>query len=135
MTDKPSMIACKTIIGFGFPTKAGTQKAHSDAPGEDEIAGARKILGWDSPPFVIPDKLLSAWREIGAKGRAARMAWADRVKAAPAERRAEMEARPRPARSTCPLGDPIVTFMAATCPVCGFDGRSLSPAASGCARS
>ena len=54
VTDKPSMIACKTIIGFGFPTKAGTQKAHSDAPGEEEIAGARKILGWDSPPFAIP---------------------------------------------------------------------------------
>jgi transketolase len=93
VTDKPSMIACKTIIGFGFPTKAGTQKAHSDAPGEDEIAGARKILGWDSPPFVIPDDLLREWREIGAKGRAARMAWAERVKAAPAELRAEFERR------------------------------------------
>jgi len=80
VTDKPSMIACKTIIGFGFPTKAGTQKAHSDAPGEEEIAGARKILGWDSPPFVIPEPLLQEWREIGAKGRQARMAWADRVK-------------------------------------------------------
>src|SRR5260370_14648923 len=55
VTDKPSMIACKTIIGFGFPTKAGTQKAHSDAPGEEEIAGARTILGWDSSPFVIPE--------------------------------------------------------------------------------
>ena len=93
VTDKPSMIACKTIIGFGFPTKAGTQKAHSDAPGEDEIAGARKILGWDSPPFVIPEPLLNEWREIGAKGRAARMAWADRVKAAPAELRSEFERR------------------------------------------
>jgi transketolase len=87
------MIACKTIIGFGFPTRAGTQKAHSDAPGEEEIAGARKILGWDSPPFVIPEPLLREWREIGAKGRAARMAWADRVKAAPAELRSEFERR------------------------------------------
>jgi transketolase len=87
VTDKPSMIACKTIIGFGFPTKAGTQKAHSDGPGEEEIAGARKILGWDSPPFVIPEPLLHEWREIGAKGREARTAWADRVKAAPAELR------------------------------------------------
>ena len=69
VTDKPSMISCKTIIGFGFPTRAGTQKAHSDAPGEEEIAGARKMLGWDSPPFVIPEPLLSEWREIGAKGR------------------------------------------------------------------
>ena len=93
VTDKPSMIACKTIIGFGFPTRAGTQKAHSDAPGEDEIAGARKILGWESPPFVIPEHLLRAWREIGTKGRAVRMAWADRVKATPAELRAGFERR------------------------------------------
>jgi transketolase len=93
VTDQPSMIACKTIIGFGFPTKAGTQKAHSDAPGEEEIAGARKILGWDSPPFVIPDKLLSQWREIGSKGAAAREAWAKRVKAAPDALRADFERR------------------------------------------
>jgi transketolase len=91
VTDKPSMIACKTIIGFGFPAKAGTQKAQSDAPGEEEIAGARKILGWDSPPFVIPEPLLREWRKIGAKGRRARMGWADRVKAAPAELRSEFE--------------------------------------------
>jgi transketolase len=93
VTDQPSMIACKTIIGFGFPTRAGTQKAHSDAPGEEEIAGARKILGWDSPPFVIPEKLLSQWREIGAKGGAAREAWAKRVKAAPDALRADFERR------------------------------------------
>ncbi|WP_347557718.1 transketolase [Robbsia sp. KACC 23696] len=92
-TDQPTLIACKTIIGFGFPTKAGTQKAHSDAPGEDEIAGARKILGWDSPPFEIPEKLLSEWREIGAKGRTARLAWADRVKKAPDALRGEFERR------------------------------------------
>lgn len=91
--DQPTMIACKTVIGFGFPTKAGTQKAHSDAPGEEEIAGARKILGWDSPPFVIPEKLLSEWREIGSKGQSARTAWSDRVKKAPAELRAEFERR------------------------------------------
>jgi len=91
--DQPTLIACKTIIGFGFPTKAGTQKAHSDAPGEEEIAGARKILGWDSPPFVIPEALLKEWREIGSKGRAARLAWADRVKQAPPELRSEFERR------------------------------------------
>ncbi len=95
VSDKPTLIACKTIIGFGFPTKAGTQKAHSDAPGEEEIAGARKILGWDAPPFVIPEPLLNAWREIGAKSRDARMAWADRVKAAPDGLRQEFERRTR----------------------------------------
>ncbi|HEV3427022.1 MAG TPA: transketolase [Paraburkholderia sp.] len=91
--DRPTLIACKTIIGFGFPTKAGTQKAHSDAPGEAEIAGARKILDWNSPPFDIPDDLLKAWREVGAKGREARLAWADRVKAAPEDLRSEFERR------------------------------------------
>ncbi|MDE1993356.1 MAG: transketolase [Rhizobiaceae bacterium] len=79
VTDRPSLIACKTIIGFGFPTKAGTQKAHSDAPGEEEIAGAREILGWKSPPFEIPKDLLDAWRQIGAKGRSERTAWAKRT--------------------------------------------------------
>jgi transketolase len=93
VTDQPSMIACKTIIGFGMPTKAGTQKAHSDAPGEEEIAGARKILNWDAPPFVIPDHLLKAWRDIGAKGAPARAAWAERVKAAPEPQRGEFERR------------------------------------------
>ncbi|WP_310631374.1 transketolase [Paraburkholderia sp.] len=91
--DRPTLIACRTIIGFGFPTKAGTQKAHSDAPGEDEIAGARKILDWPSPPFDIPADLLSAWREIGARGREARLAWAERVKQAPQALREEFARR------------------------------------------
>jgi transketolase len=77
-SDKPVLIACKTIIGFGLPTRQGTQKAHSDAPGAEEIAGARKLLHWDSPPFVIPDDILSDWRAIGAKGKAARDAWTAR---------------------------------------------------------
>ena len=93
ITDKPSMIACRTTIGFGFPTKAGTQKAHSDAPGEEEIAGARKILGWNSPPFVIPEDLLAEWRAIGAKGSTARQAWAGRVAQAPGPLRQEFERR------------------------------------------
>ncbi len=93
VTDRPSMIACKTIIGFGFPTKAGTQKAHSDAPGEDEIAGARKLLDWSAPPFEIPSDLLEAWRSIGSKGQNARMAWAVRVQNAPEEIRTDFERR------------------------------------------
>ena len=92
-TDRPTMIACRTVIGFGFPTKAGTQKAHSDAPGEEEIAGARKILGWDSPPFVIPEPLLAEWRQIGVKGAAARKDWADRVEQAPEPLRSEFKRR------------------------------------------
>jgi len=80
-SDKPALIACKTIIGFGLPTRQGTQKAHSDAPGAEEIAGARKLLGWDYPPFVIPDDLLSEWRAIGARGAEAREAWNKRKSA------------------------------------------------------
>ena len=93
VTDQPSMISCRTVIGFGFPTRAGTQKAHSDAPGEEEIAGARKLLNWTAPPFVIPEKLLEAWRAIGSKGNETRHAWADRVKAAPDGLRKDFERR------------------------------------------
>jgi transketolase len=93
VTDRPTMVACRTIIGFGFPTKAGTQKAHSDAPGEEEIAGAREILDWHHPPFVIPDDLLGKWRAIGAKGGKARADWAERVKQAPDGPRQEFERR------------------------------------------
>src|SRR3954469_5862245 len=82
-SDRPVMIACRTIIGFGLPTKEGTQKAHSDAPGAEEIAGARKKLGWDYPPFVIPDDLLDRWRRIGAQGKAAHDAWKVRKSASP----------------------------------------------------
>ncbi|SCX23954.1 Transketolase 2 [Agrobacterium sp. DSM 25558] len=86
VTDKPTLISCRTIIGFGFPTKAGTQKAHSDAPGEEEIAGARQLLDWRLPPFEIPQHLLDDWRKIGAKGRTKRLEWSERV----AETKGEM---------------------------------------------
>ena len=81
--DRPVMIACRTIIGFGLPTRAGTQKAHSDAPGDAEIAGAREKLGWTYPPFVIPDDLLNQWRALGAAGKAAHDAWNVRKAASP----------------------------------------------------
>ncbi|HEY0282507.1 MAG TPA: transketolase, partial [Rhizomicrobium sp.] len=84
-SDKPVLLACKTIIGFGFPTRAGTQKAHSDAPGAEEIAGARKILSWPYEPFVIPDDVAEGWRAIGARGQGAYEAWTKRKReAAPA---------------------------------------------------
>ena len=78
----PVLIACRTIIGFSLPTQ-GTQKAHSDAPGADAIAAARKTLGWDYPPFVIPDDLLGQWRAIGVQGRDMREAWEKRKAASP----------------------------------------------------
>jgi len=66
--DRPTLIACKTIIGFGAPKKQGTKDAHGSPLGPEEIAAARKALGWDAPPFVVPQPILSAWREVGARG-------------------------------------------------------------------
>jgi len=79
--DAPVLIACKTIIGFGMPNRQGTQKAHSDAPGADEVAGTRKELGWDYPPFVVPDDLMGQWRQIGAQGKSSWEAWVKRKNA------------------------------------------------------
>jgi transketolase len=67
-SDGPVMIACRTIIGFGMPGRQGTQKAHSDAPGAEVVAGARKELDWPYEPFVVPDDLLNQWRAIGQTG-------------------------------------------------------------------
>jgi transketolase len=77
----PVMIACRTVIGFGMPGREGTQKAHSDAPGEDVVAGTRKQLGWEWPPFVIPDDLLNQWRAIGKQGESEFNDWAARKSA------------------------------------------------------
>jgi transketolase len=77
-TDRPVMIACRTIIGFGMPGRQGTQKAHSDAPGAEIVAGARKELGWTDEPFIVPDDILNQWRAIGAIGAAAHKEWSAR---------------------------------------------------------
>jgi transketolase len=80
-SDKPTMIACKTIIGFGAPTKQGTAATHGSPLGAEEIAGARKALGWDYPPFVVPDEILNAWRAIGSRGTSRRKDWEQRLAA------------------------------------------------------
>lgn len=92
-SDKPTMIACKTIIGYGAPTKAGTSKAHGEALGADELAGAKKALGWDHGPFEVPDDILAAWRKIGKRGRRDRAEWQKRLAARDAATRSEFERR------------------------------------------
>src|SRR5476651_2239317 len=77
-TERPVLIACKTVIGFGLPTRAGTQKAHSDAPGAEEIAGAKKALDLPAAPFALNDGVLNEWRAIGKRGRGAFDAWTAR---------------------------------------------------------
>ena len=74
-SDKPSYISCKTTIGYGAPTRAGTAKSHGEPLGETEIAGARKALGWTSEPFVIPQDILDAWRAAGSRGADAHAKW------------------------------------------------------------
>ena len=76
---RPSLIACKTVIGFGAPTKQGTSATHGAPLGDEEIAGARAALGWDPEPFVIPDDILASWRQLGEKGAAARADWDARL--------------------------------------------------------
>jgi transketolase len=89
--DRPTLIACRTTIGYGAPNKAGTAATHGAPLGADEVAAARRELGWPHPPFEIPPAILDAWRGFGGRGTALREAWAARVAARPAELVAEFE--------------------------------------------
>ena len=91
--ERPTLIACKTTIGFGAPTKAGTAGSHGAPLGADEIAGARIALDWPHAPFVVPDDVRAAWTQAGSRGRAAREAWEARLAAAPADVRQAFERR------------------------------------------
>ncbi|MEM8798778.1 MAG: transketolase [Pseudomonadota bacterium] len=88
-TSKPSLIACRTTIGFGAPKKQGTAATHGAPLGPDEIAGAREALGWTSEPFDIPYDIAHAWRTVGARGQHASLSWNTRLKAADAATRDE----------------------------------------------
>eukprot|EP00873_Tetraselmis_striata_P031298 jgi/Tetstr1/451562/TSEL_038598.t1 len=94
-SDKPTLIAAKTTIGFGSPNKAGTSKAHGSPLGNDEIALAKAELGWKYGPFEVPEDLMDAWRLAGNRGTKARSAWTDRLNATDAETKAEFERRMR----------------------------------------
>ena len=89
---RPSMIECRTVIGFGAPTKAGTAASHGAPLGADEIAGTREGLGWPHAPFTVPDAILAAWRTIGERGRDARATWEARRAALDEGRRAAFDA-------------------------------------------
>jgi transketolase len=94
-SDRPSLIACRTLIGFGAPTKAGTEKSHGAPLGAEEVAAARQKLGWSYPPFEIPADVHTQWRKAGARSRSARNAWTERVCALAPELRQEFERRMR----------------------------------------
>lgn len=91
--DRPTMIACRTTIGYGAPNKAGSEKSHGSPLGADEIKGAREKLGWTHEPFVVPDDVLKPWREAGQRSKEQRKAWDKKLGGLAPDTRAEFERR------------------------------------------
>jgi transketolase len=91
-SDCPSLIACRTVIGFGSPNRQGTEKAHGAPLGGEEIAATRIALQWPYQPFEIPEDILTTWRAIGVRGELAYSAWKDRLSQIDVEIRSRFEA-------------------------------------------
>ncbi|MDO5656907.1 MAG: transketolase [Paracoccus sp. (in: a-proteobacteria)] len=90
---RPTLVDCKTIIGFGAPKKQDTNGVHGSPLGAEEIAASRASYGWDHAAFVVPEDILGEWRKIGARGAKTREAWAERVDALDGEARNEFARR------------------------------------------
>ena len=90
-SDKPTLISCRTTIGFGSPHKAGTNKAHGSPLGKEEVAETRKALGWESEPFVVPAEILDNWRLAGLNAAKKRQEWDKKFEALDSQKRAEFE--------------------------------------------
>ncbi|MBQ8105629.1 MAG: transketolase [Afipia sp.] len=112
-SDRPTLIACKTVIGFGAPNKAGSEKSHGSPLGADEIAGARKNLNWDSAPFEVPQDILDAWRAAGSRGKDAHAAWTKTLGAKDAAARAEFERRTKGDLPAKALAEAVAKMKAA----------------------
>jgi transketolase len=109
--DKPTLICCKTKIGYGAPTKEGSASSHGSPLGDEELAGAKKKLGWSHGPFEIPAEVLNAWREVGAAGSRDRKNWQARLDQADSEKRALFD-RLQKGDVTKPLAAAIDAFKA-----------------------
>ncbi len=136
-SDKPVMIACKTTIGFGAPTKAGKASSHGSPLGADEIKGAREKLGWTAAPFEIPAAILAGWRAVGQRSKAAHCRWDKRMAALDAGTRAEFSRRMKgdlPAQALSDAVRAVKESLAATPKeiatriACEFALESLIPA-------
>lgn len=90
-SDKPTLIACKTTIGFGSPHKAGTNKVHGSPLGHEEVIETRKALGWTSEPFIVPADILDSWRLAGLNAAKKRQEWEKKLDALDANQRAEFD--------------------------------------------
>ncbi|MEP2736706.1 MAG: transketolase [Erythrobacter sp.] len=110
-SDLPSLVACKTVIGKGSPNKQGTSGVHGAALGDDEVALARKELGWEHAPFEIPEDVRNDWLDAGAGGHQARAAWEERLNAS--AHKAEFTRRMAgDLPESDPLGDHIAALIA-----------------------
>jgi transketolase len=105
--DRPSLVACKTLIGKGAPNKQGTSATHGSPLGPEEVAAARTELGWTSPPFDIPDDLLQAWRDTGRRGSKAKIDWENRLSA-----NAKKDEFNRRMKGDLPDGDAMADYLA-----------------------
>jgi transketolase len=111
----PTLVQCRTVIGYGAPTKAGSEKTHGSPLGAAEVAGARETLGWTAAPFEIPADIAADWQAVGARGAAARSAWAARLAASPA--RAAFEQRMTAGAPALDLADFKATLVAEAKPL------------------
>jgi transketolase len=136
-SDKPTLIACKTKIGYGAPTKQGSEKSHGSPLGAEEIAGARKTLGWTSAPFEVPADILSSWRAVGARSKSAHADWKKRLIALDKAKQGEFERRMKGELPKQALADAVRTVKEklaaqpkeiATRTACEFALESLIPA-------
>ena len=107
---RPSLIACRTVIGFGAPNKQGTAATHGAPLGEEEIAAAREVLGWEHPAFVMPDDVLNDWRATGERGAGARGEWQARL--AGSDRREAFQERMTGKLPELDLSDHIASLVA-----------------------
>ena len=106
-SDRPTLIACRTTIGFGASKKQGTEAAHGSPLGPEEIASARQAFGWTAPPFEIPAEVRAAWSAAGALGRARREAWEARRSAHPMAEAFDRALRSEP---TAEFADAMAAF-------------------------
>ncbi len=104
-SEKPTLIAAKTTIGYGAPNKAGSEKVHGSPLGADELAATRKALGWECAPFEVPSEVLDAWRIAGLRSGQARREWEKRLEDGDMELRGEFERR---IRGDLPSGLPAI---------------------------
>ncbi|MDJ0513900.1 MAG: transketolase [Methyloceanibacter sp.] len=111
VTDQPSIVACRTVIGYGAPKKQGTASTHGAPLGDEEIAGARDALGWPHAPFVVPDKILAVWREVGQRNRAAFDGWTEAASKLDSEARAHL-IDPVDERVTAAISEAVVSIKA-----------------------